>query len=401
MVDITGWTTTTRRGGPRLGVRSRRGGTRLLLVRARALVATAVAVTTITGCSGTSDDTAATTTSTTAAPTTSTTVAPQPPSTVATPAGAAVTQPAQPTEGPGSSALPHQDWEVSEGGTGADAWYVFEPSSPRPATAPLAVVLHGYGEFEGYGTMYELVRHTVLSGSVVVYPRWQTGLTEPCPGPFDIESCMASAVAGIEGALAFLATDPDRVQPDLDRASYFGFSFGGIVTSNLANRWEALDLPEPRAIFLDDPHDGGLDGLGEPALDDTLAGIPATTLFECHVGADGVIAEDPTGGCNAVLPKLDHLPAERRAIVMTTTDDHGQPALSSGHGVCTASEGQADAYDWNFCWKVWDDLRAAADAGELPTAAIGDTAAHTSNGEWSDGTPIAPLTVRPDAPIGP
>lgn len=376
------------------------------LDRARAVVMAVVVLTAVAGCAGASDeggaDTPGTTTApATTAPTTSTTIAPQPPSTVEAPAGATVTQPAQPTSGPGSSALPHRDWEVSEGGTGADAWYVFEPTSPRPATAPLAIVLHGYGEFEGYGTMHELIRHTVLGGSVVVYPRWQTGIAEPCPGPFDIEPCMASAVAGIEGALAFLAADADRAQPDLDRTSYFGFSFGGIVTTNLANRWEELDLPEPRVVFLDDPHDGGLDGLGEPALDDSLAGVPATTLFECHVGADGVIAEDPSGGCNAVLPKLDHLPADRRAIVMTTTDDHGQPVLSSGHGVCAAGEGQADAYDWGFCWKVWDDLRAAADAGAEPTAAIGDTPAHTDNGEWSDGTPIAPLTVQHSAPITP
>jgi hypothetical protein len=28
---------------------------------------------------------------------------------------------------------------------------------------------------------------------------------------------------------------------------------------------------QPRAIFLDDPHDGGFNGLDEPALDDSLS----------------------------------------------------------------------------------------------------------------------------------
>jgi hypothetical protein len=249
--------------------------------------------------------------------------------------------------------------------------------------------------------MYEFIRHTVRTGSIVVYPRWQTGIATPCAGPFDIEPCMKSAVNGIRGGLALLRNDPQRVQPDLDNASYFGFSFGGIITSNLANRSRRLDLPQPKAIFLDDPHDGGLDGPGEPSLDDSMSGIPSTALLECHVGAEGVIAEDPTGGCNALLPKLDHIPAKNKAIVLTEPYRHGQPALSSKHGVCTAWRGIADAYDWNFCWKVWDALRAAAASGESPKAAVVDTPQHRSNGSWSDGIRIAPLKILHTAPIHP
>ncbi|CAN5751275.1 alpha/beta hydrolase fold domain-containing protein [soil metagenome] len=332
---------------------------------------------------------------------TTSTIAPEPPSTAAAPAGAEVTQPPQPTSGPGSSDLAHRGWKVSSGGIGADAWYVFEPTSPRPRSAPLAVVLHGYYEFDGYASMYELIRHTVLGGSVVIYPRWQIDVAAPCPGPIDVEPCVQSSVAGIRGALDFLAADPTRVQPDLARTSYLGFSFGGILTANLANRWDPLDLPEPKAIFLDDPHDGGIDGPGEPALDDSMTGIPATVLLECHQGAEGVIAEDPTGGCNALFRKLGHIPAAGKAIVSTVPDAHGLPALSSRHGVCAARKGEADAYDWNFCWKVWDDLRSAVRAGEPPAVAIGDSAAHTGNGRWSDGTPIAPLAVQHGASLGP
>ena len=83
--------------------------------------------------------------------------------------------------------------------------------------------MHGYFEFAGYEQMYELIRHTVRKGNIVVYPRWQTGLTVPCPGPFDIEPCMTSAVNGIRGALSYLrARAKRRVQPDLRSTSYFG-----------------------------------------------------------------------------------------------------------------------------------------------------------------------------------
>ena len=56
----------------------------------------------------------------------------------------------------------------------------------------------------GLRPMYAFIRHTVRKGSIVIYPRWQTAIATPCPGPFDIEPCIASAVNGIGGALAYL-----------------------------------------------------------------------------------------------------------------------------------------------------------------------------------------------------
>ena len=47
-------------------------------------------------------------------------------------AAAAITQPPQPKSGPGGSDYAHAGWRVSSGGSGADAWYVFEPARPRP-----------------------------------------------------------------------------------------------------------------------------------------------------------------------------------------------------------------------------------------------------------------------------
>jgi hypothetical protein len=319
-------------------------------------------------------------------------------------AQAAVHQPPQPRSGPGGSDYAHAGWRVSQGGSGANAWYAFEPTRPRPAKAPLAIITHGYYEYSGYDSMYVLIRHTVLAGNVVIYPRWQTNTAVPCPGPFDIEPCMKSEVRGIRGALAHLRAQPRRrVQPDLSRTSYFGFSFGGIITANLANRWRKLHMPKPRAIFLDDPHDGGLNGVDEPAVDYSLAGIPRTVKLECHSGAQGVIGEAGTadGSCNSIFPKLGRIPKRNKDLVLTRPDAHGTPALNAIHGVCAGREGTADAYDWNFCWKVWDALRSCAYTGRWCRYALGNTRAHRSNGRWSDGVPIAPLKIQDSAPIRP
>jgi hypothetical protein len=296
---------------------------------------------------------------------------------------------------------------VHAGGTGNDAWYIFEPTRPRPKSAPLAVVMHGYYEFAGYDQMYALMRHTARRGYVVIYPRWQTATADPCPGPFNIEPCMTSALRGIREALAYLRAHPSSVQPQLSRTSYFGFSFGGIITANLANRWRSLHLPKPRAIFLDDPHDGGLiAGRDEPALDHSLAGIPSTTLFECHSGAEGVLSlrGDANRSCNSVFPHLRQIPARNKDLVMTRPDAHGTPALSSKHGVCAgpnAGASAVDAYDWNFCWKVWDALQECAYFNRYCRYALGNTPEHRNLGRWSDGRPIIPLKIQDRAPLRP
>ena len=242
-------------------------------------------------------------------------------------------------------------------------------------------------------------------GSVVIYPRWQTDVASPCPGPIDIEPCMRSAVSAIRGGLAYIRASSRRVQPRPNQTSYFGFSFGGIITANLANRYRALDLPKPRAIFLEDPHDGALTGLDEPAVDDSLKGIPPSVKLQCHSSEQGVISEPAQGGlgasCNAILPKLGHIPPRNKDLVLTKVDTHGDPDLLAPHGVCAARRGTVDAYDWGFCWKVWDALRTCAIRARDCRYALGTTREHRSNGRWSDGVPIAPLTIQDAAPIRP
>ncbi len=321
------------------------------------------------------------------------------------PANAVIEQPSQPKSGPGGGDYSHRGWRVSSGGSGSDAWYAFQPKPPRPKRAPVAVVMHGYYELAGYDSMAALIRHTVRRGSIVIYPRWQTGIATPCPGSFDIEPCLTSALKGIRGAFSYLRSKPNAVRPQRRMTSYYGFSFGGIITANLANRYQELRLPKPRAIFLDDPHDGGLNGYGEPALDDSLAGIPRGVKFECHSGAEGVLSLQgrADSSCNAVFPKLSRIPDRNKDLVLTHTDDHGEPTLSSAHGVCAAGGpfGKADAYDWNFCWKVWDALRSCAYSGTDCRYALGDNREHRSLGRWSDGRRVIPLEVQDQAPIRP
>jgi len=116
----------------------------------------------------------------------------------------------QPDSGPGGHAYPHGGVQVTAGGSGYDAWFVFEPTNPKPASAPLVILTHGYGEYSGYEMHRALIEHTVRKGNVVIYPRWQTDLLIPCPGPANIEPCIASELKGIRDGLAYLSAAYSR-----------------------------------------------------------------------------------------------------------------------------------------------------------------------------------------------
>ncbi|MDQ6821535.1 MAG: hypothetical protein M3076_14580 [Actinomycetota bacterium] len=327
-------------------------------------------------------------------------------------AQASITQRPQPKTGPGGGQTPFGSVKVTAGGSGNDAWYIFEPVEPTPPSAPLVIVNHGYFEYSGYSTMQALIRHTTLKGNVVIYTRWQTSIASPCPGPISIDPCVTSSANGIRGALAYLHAHHKMVQPRLGETSYFGFSFGGIITANELNRYQALGLPKPRAVLLDDPEDGGVAGPGEPALDDSLSGIPRTTRFVCHSGAGGALVLNQAGvansSCNVVFARLGQIPTGNKSLVLTSSDSHGSPPLRAIHGVCAANGiagtgtfGAPDTYDWGFCWKTFDALRSCAYYAKGCAYALGDNLEHRYIGTWSDGVPVIGLKIQESAPIRP
>ena len=254
--------------------------------------------------------------------------------------------------------------------------------------------------------MYEFIRHTVRKGSVVIYPRWQTAIATPCPGPFDIEPCMQvgdSRHPRCPRASAGAARS-DGCSRTSSETSYFGFSFGGVITANLTNRYRRLNLPKPRAIWLEDPHDGAPERVRRAGGGRLAAGHPADGEAAMPLERRGRDLRAQQGGrrsCNAIFPKLGHIPKRNKDLVLTRPDAHGTPALRAPHGVCAARQGGADAYDWNFCWKVWDALRSCAYEKRYCRYALGNTRQHRSNGRWSDGRPIIPLKIQDAAPIRP
>ena len=80
--------------------------------------------------------------------------------------------PSQPLSGPGGADYKHAGVTVSGYGKGENQYWIFEPASPTPESAPLIVFNHGLGVLNPvtYGAWIE---HLVRHGNIVVYPRYQ------------------------------------------------------------------------------------------------------------------------------------------------------------------------------------------------------------------------------------
>ena len=203
---------------------------------------------------------------------------------------------------------------------------------------------------------------------------------------------MDSAVAGINGALSHLRAEPrgacsrSFARPATSASPSAGSSppTSPIATDRSACRSRGRSSSMTRTTA---------DSTASASRRSTTRWRASrATKLQCHSGADGVISESREGGLELQrrLPDARPHPGRSKDLVLTHADDHGSPPLSSGpRGLRRRGPGvrRPDAYDWNFCWKVWDGLRSCAIRHQCGYA-LGDTRRHRSNGSWSDGTPI-------------
>jgi pimeloyl-ACP methyl ester carboxylesterase len=297
---------------------------------------------------------------------------------LATEEAAGQNPPGQPPAGPGGSVYAHASYTVTTNGSGNLQYWVYQPASPKPSSAPLIVFNHGYAAMEPTYYLAWLV-HLVRRGNVVVYPRYQATLLTP-PSTFT-----GNAITAVKNAIAWLQASTGRVQPQLDRFAIAGHSYGGVVTMNMAHRWQSTGLPQPRALMPTEPFYQNLD---------SLTGVPAAALLNCIV-----TEEDTTAGrtgCDRIWDRTGQIPLANRDYVWMLSDTHGAPDLVANHRqACTggASDCVLDALDWYGSWKIFDGLTDCAFFDTNCEYALEDTSEHRWMGAWSDGEPVIELGV--------
>ena len=325
-----------------------------------------------------------------------------------------VTPPTQPLTGPGGKQYVHASVTKNRYGKGGQEYWIFEPDSPKPRTAPVIVFLHGWGGMNPlyYGAWLD---HLVKRGNIVIYPRYQSNLLTL------IRDFTPNTLAAVKDAVRRLETERGHVTPDFSRFATVGHSLGGVLAANVAALAKESNLPRVRAVMAVEP------GITEPPVNVQLADLkklPADTLLLAIAGdQDGLVRDFDA---KRIFYESTRVPAQNKDLITLVSDSHGQPALQASHRAPTAMNKDYDngegvggsppgtpdligdarisrrvrpetmmvnALDYYGTWKLFDGLIDAAFTGKNREYALGNTPQQRFMGLWSDGVPVKELKV--------
>ena len=275
--------------------------------------------------------------------------------------------------GPGQVDYPHDAVSAAMYGAGETAYWIFEPDTPAPSTAPVVLFLHGWTAVDPAGYL-AWIHHIVRRGHIVIYPVYQIVGQTPFADGTD------HALQGVKDALVELG-QPGHVAPDLSRVGAVGHSFGGMMTANFAVRAAAEGLPVIQAIMPVEP--GAL-----PTEWEDYGQIPAGTLILSIAGEDDIVVGDILA--RWIFDTSTAVSSADKDFLLVRTDTHGSPPLVADHGAPAGRiTGQGvDALDFLGWWRWWDALTDAAWYGTNREQALGDTPEQRNLGTWSDGIPV-------------
>jgi pimeloyl-ACP methyl ester carboxylesterase len=322
--------------------------------------------------------------------------------------------PSQPQTGPGGKQYVHAAVTKNRYGKGGGEYWIFEPDSPKPRTAPVIVFLHGWG---GMNPLYygAWVDHLVKRGNIVIYPRYQANLLTA------ITDFTPNTISAVKDAVTRLQTQKGHVTPDFNKFATVGHSLGGVLAANVAALAAEWKLPRVRAVMAVEP------GITEEPISVTLADlkkISSQTLLLALAGDQDSLVGD--ADAKRIYYESTSIPAANKDFILLVSDSHGTPVLQASHraptaldksydngeGVSGDSSGVADrigngrlsrrvrpetmlvnALDFYGTWKLFDALTDAAFTGKNREYALGNTPQQRFMGVWSDGVPVKELKV--------
>ena len=325
------------------------------------------------------------------------------------------TPPSQPQSGPGGKQYLHAGVIKNRYGKGGQEYWIFEPDSPRPRTAPVIVFLHGWGGMNPlyYGAWLD---HLVKRGNIVIYPRYQSNLLTP------IKDFTPNTLAALKDAVSRLQSESGHVAADFSKFATVGHSMGGLLAANVAALAAESKLPRVRAVMSVEP------GITESPINFELADLkklsPDTLLLSVAGDQDTLVRDTDA---KRIYYESTRVAAANKDFITLVTDTHGTPTLvashraptaldkeyDSGEGLSGAPAGTSDpignapqvqrrvrpetmminALDYYGTWKLFDALCDAAFNGKNREYALGNTPQQRFMGLWSDGVAVKELKV--------
>lgn len=323
-----------------------------------------------------------------------------------------VTPPSQPQTGPGGKQYAHAGVIKNRYGKGGQEYWIFEPDSPKPRSAPVIVFLHGWGGMNPlyYGAWLD---HLVKRGNIVIYPRYQKNLLTP------ISEFLPNTLHAVKDAVNRLQTEPGHVSADLHKFAAVGHSLGGLLAANLTALASESSLPRVSAVMAVEP------GITEEPISVPLADlkkIPADTLLLALAGDQDTLVRDTDA--KRIYYESTRVSVSNKDFITLVSDAHGTPGLIASHRAPTALDKSYDngegvgggsanpvgdtpqrggrdrretmmvnALDFYGTWKLFDALCDAAFYNKNREYALGDTPQQRFMGVWSDGVPVKELKV--------
>jgi acetyl esterase/lipase len=266
-----------------------------------------------------------------------------------------------------------------------------EPDAPRPARAPVVVLLHGWLAMNPaiYGAWID---HLTRRGFVVVFPRYQAEwLSSPA-------TYVANTVVAVRDALDVLETGDGRVRPDRNRVAFVGHSAGGNLAAQLSVVAESEGLPRPKAVVALMP------GEVRPVPGPDLSQMPADMLLVVAAAEQDLVVGD--GRARAIFRAGSlAIPPHRRLFVLYRSDWSGPFPIVAEHSVPYAARSGFDTGEGPFrvaqlnraevgwldvagTWRLTDITLDAAFTGRSLTEATAGGAWVRDLGHWADGRRI-------------
>ncbi len=311
--------------------------------------------------------------------------------------GITITGPEQSLKGPGGADYAHDSVAVFDYADTQDGYWLYLPQEPVPKTAPVVVLLHGYGAYNPmiYGRW---IRHLVRKGNAVVFPRYQKNLFSPSADEF-----IPNTVTAIKQVLTVLDS-VHQIEPQTDRFAMAGHSYGGVIAAGIAADHRRYGVPQPKALLLCSPGSGPFKG----GVLKNYEGIPADTRMVVMVSENDRIVGDKLG--KVIYNTATN--TKHRNFVRQFPDTHSQEnPIHAGHNECYSIDyafdnevrnittkramhvSECNALDYNGYWKLLDALMTCDFSDKDCSHALGDTKEQRSLGRWSDGKPIRELEV--------
>jgi acetyl esterase/lipase len=313
--------------------------------------------------------------------------------------------PGQPEAGPGGRQVAHQAVVKNRYGKGGKEYWIYEPSTPKPKSAPVVIFLHGWG---GTNPLYygAWIDHLVKRGNIVIFPRYQSSILTRR------EDFTPNTIEALQSAFQRLRTEKGHVQPQLNNVATVGHSLGGVLAASVAALAAESKLPKVRAVMSVEP---GItrDPISVPMAD--LSKIPSDALLLAVAGDRDTLVDDTDA--KRIYYESTKVGPDNKDFIRLITDDRGSPALVANHRAPTAPDKSYDNGEGDFMerveggggqtqaaspslnaidfglWKLFDALCDAAFLGKNREYALGNTPQQRFMGKWSNGVAVKELFV--------